>query len=465
MTKVDSLGILSVMEQKKDNPDLKAVLLEVQRATGSTLAGYREVTLKRRLDRRLRARGVASLAEYRALLAEDPAEPQRLLDDLTITVTGFFREREAFEALQQTILPLLSHRSPIRIWCAGCATGEEAYSIGMVVLEEARKRGFTSSILATDLNRAALAKAKSGLYPRQAVTGLKEEQLTRYFLFDGAYQVNQALKGLIRFEPHDLTSDPPPRGMDIIFCRNVLIYYDEPTQVKICSSLVQALNLGGFLLLGKVELPKGPAREDVTLVDPQAKAYRKLSLMRVVVIGASAGGIDALTTLLGALPADIPASFLIVQHRWPTFRSNLADLLGRGCPFRVKEAVEGDFLKPGEVLLAPADHHLLIRYTRATLTRSEPIRFVRPSADLLFESAARYHKETVIGVILSGTGKDGTDGAKAIKAQGGLVLAQDPATTTFPEMPLSAIRAGVVDHVLSLEGIAQTLAALCRPLP
>lgn len=451
--------------ERKDDRELKALLLEVQRATGITLVGYREATLRRRLDRRLRARGVASLAEYRALLAKDPAEPQRLLDDLTITVTGFFREREAFEALQRTILPALSHRSPIRIWCAGCATGEEAYSIGMVVLEGAKERGFNSSILATDLNRAALAKAKSGLYPKEALAGLKEEQLTRHFLFDGAYQVKPALKGLIRFEAHDLTSDPPPRGMDITFCRNVLIYYDEPTQVKICSTLVQALNPGGFLLLGKAELPKGPAREVATLVDPKAKAYRKLSLMRVVVIGASAGGIEALTTLLGALPTDIPASFLIVQHRWPTFRSNLADLLGRGCALRVKEVEEGDFLKPGEVLLALADHHLLIRYSRATLSRSEPVHFVRPSADLLFESAARYHKEAVIGVILSGTGKDGTDGARAIKERGGLVLVQDPATTAFPEMPLSAIRAGVVDHVLSLEGIAEKLAALCRPTP
>ncbi|MBI5379869.1 MAG: hypothetical protein HZA23_06930, partial [Nitrospirae bacterium] len=334
---------------------------------------------------------------------------------------------------------------------------------GMVVLDEVKGRRLTSSILATDMNRAALAKAKSGLYSKEAVAGLREDQLTRYFLFDGVYQVNQTLRSLIRFEFHNMTSDPPPRGMDVIFCRNVLIYYDEPTQVKICSTLTQALNPGGFLLLGKAELPKGPGREVVTLVDPKAKAYRRLSLMRVVVIGASAGGIDALTTLLGALPADIPATFLIVQHRWPTFRSNLADLLGQGCSLHVKEAEEGDFLKPGEVLLAPADHHLLIRYTRATLSHSEPVRFVRPSADLLFESAARYHKEAVIGVILSGTGKDGTDGAKAIKAWGGVVLVQDPVTTAFPEMPLSAIRAGVADHVLPLKGIAEKLADLCRP--
>jgi len=463
LTEAASPGILSGMEPQRDQT-LKALLLEVQRATGIALTGYRETTLRRRLDRRLRLRGVTSLAEYRALLARDPAEPQRLLDDLTITVTGFFREREAFEALQRVILPALSHRSPIRIWCAGCATGEEAYSIGMVVVDGAKGQGFNASILATDLNRGALAKAKRGLYPKEALAGLKEDQLARHFLVEGgAYQVSRTLQRLIRFEFHDLISDPPPRGMDVIFCRNVLIYYDEPTQVKICSTLTEALNPGGFLLLGTAELPKGPAREALTLVDPKAKVYRKLSAMRVVVIGASAGGIEALTILLGALPADIPAPFLIVQHRWPTFRSGLADLLGRGCALRVKEAEEGDFLKPGEVLLAPADHHLLVRYSRATLSRSEPVRFVRPSADLLFESAARYHREAVIGVILSGTGRDGTDGAKAIKEWGGLVLAQDPATTTFPEMPLSAIKAGVVDDVLPLEGIAKKLTALCRP--
>ncbi len=186
----------------------------------------------------------------------------------------------------------------------------------------------------------------------------------------------------------------------------------------------------------------------------------------IVVIGASAGGIQSLVTLLGGLPADFPAPIVIVQHRSPTHDSLLTRILGSQSRLRVEDAVEGEALAPGVVYVARPDRHLTITSEgRFSYWDGARIRFVQSSANPLFESAAVMFGTGAIGVVLSGSGTNGTDGVQAIKARGGAVIAQNKATSERFEMPASAIRAGAVDEILPIEDIAPALVRLVSNRP
>jgi two-component system chemotaxis response regulator CheB len=181
----------------------------------------------------------------------------------------------------------------------------------------------------------------------------------------------------------------------------------------------------------------------------------------VVVCGSSAGGLNALSELLSRLPADFPAALAVVQHLDPRHRSLMAEILAKRTALRVKEAEAGEPLRAGTVYIAPPNRHLLIDPDgRLTLADSELVHFLRPSADLLFESAAASFRDRAIGVVLSGTGKDAAMGVTAIKSTGGTVIAQDPKTAEFPGMPEEAIATGKVDFVLPVEEIAEALVML-----
>jgi len=180
-----------------------------------------------------------------------------------------------------------------------------------------------------------------------------------------------------------------------------------------------------------------------------------------VLVAASAGGLSALTSVLSELPADFPASVAIVQHIEPHHRSMLAEILGRSCALPVTQATDGQRFEPGVVHVAPPDHHLLVDADGSlTLTRTELVHFVRPSADLLFESGAASFGNRAIGIVLTGTGSDGSLGVEAIKRRGGTVIAQDEATSDFFGMPGAAIDSGAVDFVLPLDQIADALTSL-----
>ncbi len=181
----------------------------------------------------------------------------------------------------------------------------------------------------------------------------------------------------------------------------------------------------------------------------------------VVVVATSAGGLKALTRIFSMLPAGFPAAILVVQHLDPRHRSLMAEILSRRTRLSVLEANEGDRLRPGAVFIAPPDRHLLVTPERTlSLTRSELVHFVRPSADLLFESVAATFRSRAIAVVLTGTGTDAAMGVQAIKKLGGTVIAQDEATSEFFGMPQAAIQTGCVDFVLPLGEIADALNTL-----
>jgi two-component system, chemotaxis family, protein-glutamate methylesterase/glutaminase len=185
----------------------------------------------------------------------------------------------------------------------------------------------------------------------------------------------------------------------------------------------------------------------------------------VVAIGASAGGVEALHVLVEALPADFLAAVLIVQHMDPRHRSMLAGLLARRCRLRVKQATNGEPVQPGTVYIAQPDAHLLVREGRLVLTDTKLVHFSRPSIDLLFESVADSYGDRAISVILSGSGVDGADGTRAVKAKGGTTIAQSPASAAHGGMPRAARATGCVDVTLPLEEIGPAIVNLVMPGP
>jgi two-component system, chemotaxis family, protein-glutamate methylesterase/glutaminase len=188
-----------------------------------------------------------------------------------------------------------------------------------------------------------------------------------------------------------------------------------------------------------------------------------LAAFKIIALAASAGGLKALTEVLAALPAELPVSVVVVQHLDRRHRSLMAEILDRRTLINVKEAANGEHLHAGTAYIAPPDHHLLInRGGWVSLTQTELVHFVRPSADLLFESVAASFRERAIAVILSGTGTDGAMGVKAIKKMGGTVIVQKPGTSEFRGMPDAALQTGQADFVLELDEIAPALVTLVR---
>lgn len=182
---------------------------------------------------------------------------------------------------------------------------------------------------------------------------------------------------------------------------------------------------------------------------------------KIVALAASAGGLSALSQVLGGLPADFPASIVIVQHLDPRHRSLMAEILGKRTKLAVKQAEDDDQMQPGWIYIAPPDHHLLVnRDSSLSLSQSELVHFVRPSADLLFDSMAASYGEQAIAVVLTGSGSDGEMGVKAVKERGGTVIAQNEETAEYFGMPGAAITTKSVDFVLALDEIAPALVTL-----
>jgi two-component system, chemotaxis family, protein-glutamate methylesterase/glutaminase len=185
----------------------------------------------------------------------------------------------------------------------------------------------------------------------------------------------------------------------------------------------------------------------------------------VVAVAASAGGLKALTDFLSAVPAGFPGAIVVVQHLSPEHESRMPEILSRRTPHQVAEIIGGEVLERGHVYIAPPDQHVLINPDHTmSLSHSELVHFVRPSADLLFESAAGAFRERAIAVVLTGTGSDGSFGVAAVKKAGGTVIVQDEATSEFFGMPSAAIATGCVDLILPLDDIAPELERLVGSL-
>jgi len=256
------------------------ILRLIRETSGLDFTYYKKTTISRRVARRMALRKVEQLSDYRKFLQQNREELGELYEDLLIHVTSFFREPEVFRALRNRIIPQLLARKPvpdsIRIWVPGCSTGEEAYSIAICLLE---KLGDLTAppriqIFASDVSEQALEKARNGVYPKEALKQLSRERLHRFFdSVNGKFQIKPSVRELCIFARHDLTKDPPFSRMDLISCRNVLIYLEPILQKRILASFFYALRDGAYLLLGKSETSSALA--DFQVVDRKNKFLAK----------------------------------------------------------------------------------------------------------------------------------------------------------------------------------------------
>jgi two-component system CheB/CheR fusion protein len=238
---------------------LKKLLIRVKQQTRIDFGSYKVGTIWRRIERRLAARHVSNLDDYLALVEADPSELDHLCKDILISVTAFFRDPEAFDALRTTLQALLATKhfgDEIRIWVPGCATGEEAYSIAILLAEllGSNLGQFRVQIFATDLDFSALAVARRGGYPETAVSGMDPALVARHFTNTGnRYEVSRTLRDMVVVARQDLVQDPPFLRLDLVSCRNVLIYFQSELQIKVLATFHYGLRQGGYLFLGKSE--------------------------------------------------------------------------------------------------------------------------------------------------------------------------------------------------------------------
>jgi chemotaxis methyl-accepting protein methylase len=264
-------------------PDaLAALLTQITGARGLACDGYKPNCLRRRLAVRMRARGVHTYEAYAEVLRRDASEYDRLLDALTINVTKFFRNREAWEALAARFLPALQPAAVggVRCWSAGCASGEEPYTLAILLLEQARVRGTPADrcvVDATDLDPTVLDRARVGAYRQAALDETPAAIVERYFTGTDPWTVLPGVRALVRFHRHDLLREPPPGApYDLITCRNVVIYFERPNQERLYHTFADALRPGGVLMLGKVETLVGSVRDRFRLEDIRQRIYRRL---------------------------------------------------------------------------------------------------------------------------------------------------------------------------------------------
>ena len=263
----------------RQQDDLRRIIGLLRVRTGHDFSGYKRATVLRRIVRRMQVCKVETLAAYETALRDDPAEAGGLLGDLLISVTSFFREPAALEALSARVLkPLLDDRGEVglRIWVAGCATGEEAYSLAILVLERASSMGLLVplQIFATDLDEGALAVAREGRYPRTIEANLSGDRLRRFFVDEGThYRIRKEVRDAVLFASHSLLKDPPFSQVDLISCRNVLIYLDRSLQQQIVSMFHYALKPQRYLLLGPAETPDG-ASDLFAPLDREARIFQ-----------------------------------------------------------------------------------------------------------------------------------------------------------------------------------------------
>ncbi len=267
--------------------ELYKIFVLLREETGHDFSEYKLSTINRRIERRMAVNQIEDLEKYVAFLRKNSAEVESLFKDLLIGVTSFFREPDAFDVLEAECLPKLLQDKPVdkplRIWVAGCSTGEEAYSMAITVADhmEKHKRNHRVQIFATDIDKKAIESARAGVYPASIAADISEDRLSKYFIENpgeikgtpGTYRIQDKIREMLIFSEHDVIIDPPFSKLDVVSCRNLLIYMKSELQKKVISLFHYALKPGGYLFLGSSETV-GDFGNLFLTVDRKAKIYQ-----------------------------------------------------------------------------------------------------------------------------------------------------------------------------------------------
>jgi two-component system CheB/CheR fusion protein len=291
---------------KEGSTGLSDIFTVMAETTGIDFSLYREKTVQRRTMRRLALRNIASFEDYATQLKQDPGERSSLQRDLLISVTSFFRDPESFDALTKLVFPAIVQNRPagtaIRVWVPGCATGEEAFSIAISLQEYLTETGaaFPLQIFASDISEAEIEKARSGKYLENITADVSPERLKRYFTrMDGGYRVSKALRELCVFSRHNLIDDPPFAKLDLISCRNVLIYLGA-VQKKIISCFITRSRK----MVPDVRAEKADSEGLFSIIDRDHSIYAKRRYNKTTPISPRGGIVEALVSARWSPGAD-----------------------------------------------------------------------------------------------------------------------------------------------------------------
>ncbi len=497
----------------------------VDRAFGIQLPREKKALLESRLQR-LFHEG-ADTAKYRdaagflkALKQDGTGKLLKVLAEaITTHHTFFMREADHFWFYRDTVLPWIASSvqdGDIRTWCAACSTGQEAYTLAMLLQDQFGLQGsrWEKTLLATDLSVDVLATAKAGIYEAESLAGLPENWLHGYFhaVSGGRRQVSDVIRQQVLFRPFNLMTPQFPfkKPFHVIFCRNVMIYFDAPVRNRLVRQFYEYLEPGGYLFVGHSETVERQAAPfqyvmpsvyrkplDAAPCEPQrqlsgmyqrtqaATAGIKRNLqrarqnvamgreapqaVRLIALGASTGGTEALASLIRGLRPPLPP-IVIVQHIPYGFSRLFAERLNQESSFTAVEAVDGTRLQPDHIYVAPGDRQMHVRRLGSEFfvacRGTEQVSGHCPSVDVLFASAAEAAGAEALGVILTGMGADGAEGLLAMRKKGARTLGQDEATSVVYGMPRVAFERGAVMRQLPLAAIAGCIMSLAqRPLP
>jgi len=306
---------------ESEEAQLRSILALLQSRVGCDFRNYKHGTINRRITRRMGLRHSATMRDYLGYLRDHPDEVKELYRDLLISVTAFFRDPEAFHALEEQALKQLIEEKPedesIRVWVPGCATGEEAFSIAMLLIELLEQAGKhnTVQVFASDLDETALSIARNGVFPESLVADVSPARLRRFFVReDGVYRITKAVRETITFAVQNVITDPPFSRLDVISCRNLLIYLNSDVQRSVLGNFHFALREGGVLFLGQSETI-GQNEELFVPIDKRWRIYRRAQL---------AAGSSANFTVKGSMR---PISTTAKPLKRPTDHGRMKDLI------------------------------------------------------------------------------------------------------------------------------------------
>ena len=367
-----------------DDETLRQIFLLLRKDSGIEFSYYKPATIARRIERRMGVHQVSDLGEYLELLEKTGREVETLARELLINVTRFFRDGEAFDYLESHVVRRLfeggAEGGEVRVWIAGCSSGEEAYSIA-ILMDEARRRiapGRRIKIFATDVDPDAVAEASIASYALDIENDVSEERLGRYFVKDSnGYTVRQEIRQLVVFAVHNMISDPPFSNIDLICCRNVLIYFRHAVQQKIISAFHFSLKRDGFVFFGSSETI-GELKSHFEPLDERLRIFRKSGSARLPVASARPGGHLPEASRIGSVTLPPMANLL------RTSRS-----AGRDTPFdHVKDSLINDFVPA--CLVLDAENRAVHVYGDANrfLTRFPAGRVSTDVQDIIVEELA-----------------------------------------------------------------------------
>ncbi|MCG3774548.1 MAG: Chemotaxis protein methyltransferase [Nitrospira sp.] len=301
--------VVTILEAKTKDA-LQTIFILLRAQTGHDFSQYRPSYYHRRIERRMALHQIPTLGHYVTYLQSTPTEADALFRDLLIGVTQFFRDPEAFQMLESQIIPRLLAQRPagalIRVWSAGCCTGEEAYSLAILLQEgmETLRRSYTIQIFATDLERLDIATARTGCYPASIATDITPERLARFFTIEpngSTYRIRKGIRDMVIFSEQNVNQDPPFSKLDLIACRNLLIYFGEELQQRLIPLFHHALNPGGLLWLGTAE---GVGKFDslFATLDSKSKLYQRIDVVYRMEGHLLARDLPATTAIQAALP-------------------------------------------------------------------------------------------------------------------------------------------------------------------